>query len=372
MTVKRLVKMFKELVEIDSVSTNEKEIHDHMKKCFHSLGLHVQEDDSAKHTGLGANNLIATLKGNSRKQGLFFSAHTDTVEPGVGIEVIEKDGILYSKGKTILGADNKAGLAIMLEAISRVKENNIETGDIEFILTPGEEIGLIGSSALESDLIRSEFGYVLDSPKSVGHVTTASPHMYMYEIQLIGKSAHAGIEPEKGISCVSILRKALTTIPLGRLDRYTTTNIGVIEGGNTTNVIMDKLIVKGEVRAVYPEKAIELLTKIESDFNTAATELGGEIIVNSQKMAEGFNISNQEPVMELLIKASENLGYDLISEVSGGGSDANSFNSKGKKAVNLSIGYEDMHTTSEFIPIEEMEKSVNLVIELMKNSPIKE
>lgn len=366
MSQKRLVRTFEEIVMIDSVSGNEAEIHDFLKKKFLSLGLDVKEDNSKSKTGLGANNLIATLKGNHAGNSLMFSAHTDTVTPGNGIQMLEKDGILYSKGKTILGADDKAGIAIMIEAIERINEELIDTTNLEFILSPGEEIGLVGSSALDMKDVKSDFGYVLDSGGTVGKVTTASPTLFMYKVLIEGKSAHAGLEPEKGVSSVAILSTALKSVPLGRIDERTTTNIGVIKGGEATNIVMDTLILEGEVRAIDNKKADMLITEIIEAFESSALLHGGTVTIEVNKMATGFDISDDEPVMKLLDSAGKKLGYEIIRETSGGGSDANVFNEKGKCVVNLSIGYEKIHTTEEYIPIKEMEKAVLLLLELAK------
>lgn len=369
MTNKRLINTFSKLVAIDSVSKNEAKVHEYLINEIKKLGLEIIEDDSQKKTGLGGNNIIAKYSGTKKVHSLFFSSHTDTVSPGIGIEVIEKDGVLHSKGDTILAADDKAGIAIMIEAIKRIQEQKIEVGSLEFVLSPGEEIGLIGSSALDMNLIEAKNGYVLDSGGPVGRVTIASPTLYMYDVTISGQAAHAGLEPEKGISTVSILSDALSKIKIGRLNDTTTANIGVIQGGEATNVIMDKMLVKGEVRSVDVELADKLIREMSTAFEEAAVKYGGSVVVDYKKMATGFNISDDELIMKLLSKAAENLKYEVIREVSGGGSDANVFNEKGKNVVNLSIGYEKIHTTDEYIPIKEMENAVNLVIELAKLSP---
>jgi len=191
----------------------------------------------------------------------------------------------------------------------------------------------------------------------------------MYDVAISGKAAHAGLESEKGISTVAILSEALK---MGRLDEQITTNIGVIQGGEATNIVMDSLIVKGEVCSISPSKAQSLIDEMITAFKQSATEHGGEVTIDVKKMATGFDINSEEPVMKLLTAAGHNLGYEIIKEHSGGGSDANVFNEKGKQVVNLSVGYEEIHTTKEFIPIHEMEKAVQLVVELAKISPQKE
>lgn len=370
MNTKRLVKTFIELVQIDSESRNEREIHEYLKNKFMKLGLDIVEDNSKEVTGLGSNNLIVKHHGKDQnKLPLFFSCHTDTVSPGNGIEVIEESGILSSKGETILGADDKAGIAFIIEAIETIQELGITTGDLEFVFTPGEEIGLIGASALDMQLIKAKYGYVLDSGGEVGRVTIASPTLFMYEVQVNGRSAHSGIEPEKGISAVSILSEALQKIEIGRIDELTTSNIGVINGGSATNIIMDSLRLKGEVRSVLPEVAEQLLKEIKYAFNGAVEKYGASFEMNVEKLATGYKISDESAVMKMLDQAMSKQNLSLIKEISGGGSDANIFNGNGKEVVNLSIGYEKIHTTEEYIEITEMEKAVKLVIELAKIAP---
>lgn len=371
MSKRRMVETFTKLVQIDSVSRNEGPIHAYLHDLFSTIGLEVTEDNSKEATGLGGNNIIATYYGKTNQQSLFFSCHTDTVTPGVGIEVVEKEGILYSKGDTILGADDKAGIAILIEAMQRIQEEEIATGNIEIVLSPGEEIGLLGASALDMHLVEADYGYVLDSAFAVGRVTIASPTLFMYDVTITGKAAHAGLEPEKGVSCVSILAEALNHIPIGRLDEKTTANIGVIQGGEATNIVMDRLLVKGEVRAIDPQRADQLIAQMQQAFEEAATKFGGEVTINVKKMATGFHIEDDEAVMQLFIQSAEKLGYEVIREISGGGSDANIFNLGGKTCVNFSIGYDKIHTTEELVVIDEMEKAVNLVIELLKQAPEK-
>lgn len=367
----RLVQTFIDLVQIDSVSRNEEKIHVYLHDLLSSLGMEVTEDNSKETTGLGGNNMIAKHVGVTNQKPLFFCCHTDTVTPGEGIEVVEKDGILYSKGDTILAADDKAGIAILIEAMRRINEEGIETGNFELAFLPGEEIGLVGASALDMNLVEAEYGYVLDSAFEVGRVTIASPHMFMYDVTITGKAAHAGLEPENGVSCVSILGEALKKIKIGRIDERTTANIGVIQGGEATNIVMNSMLVKGEVRAIDLRVAEELLDQVKAAFEGAAQKYGGEVAINVKKVATGFHILDEEPVMQLFAKAAENLGYVVNREIGGGGSDTNIFNLKGKPCVNFSIGYEKVHTTDELVVIDEMEKAVDLVLELLKQVPEK-
>ncbi|MBW9323968.1 M20/M25/M40 family metallo-hydrolase [Enterococcus casseliflavus] len=372
MNRERMVETFMELVKIDSVSGNEEEMHGRLIEILKSFDLDVVEDDSKEKTGLGGNNIIATLRGTQKeKEPILFSCHTDTVAPGTGIVAIEKEDYLVSAGDTILGADDKAGIAILIESLHMIKEEEIATGDIEFVFTPGEEIGLIGASALDMSKIESNMGYVLDNAGDVGNVIVASPTIFMYEATITGKAAHAGLEPEKGISAVSIFGEALKNIPNGRLDEKTTMNIGSVHGGEATNIVMDSLTIKGEIRAISTDVATSLMNKVKNELVAAAEKYGGSVDLKSEKKATGFYIDSQEPVMQLLTKAVKAIGRQVGHEISGGGSDANIFNEKGKSVVNLSIGYDEIHTINERVSIDEMEQAVRLVLELIKNAPSK-
>lgn len=362
----RIVKTFIDLVEIDSESKNEGKVHAYLESKFKSLGLEVKQDNSMEVTKLGANNLVATLHGSKQVPAILFSCHSDTVVPGVGIKVEEKEGVLYSVGDTILGADDKAGIAVMLETIERLQEEGIETGPIEFVIHPGEEIGLIGSSHMDMSLVNAKLGYVLDSAGRIGNVTVGSPSLYMYEVNIKGKPAHAGLEPEKGISCVSIMQDALNQLPLGRIDAETTANIGVIQGGQVTNIVMESMVIKGEVRAIDDATATRLVEEAQHAFEEAAKKHGGTVVFTKDKKATGFKIEDDQVVMQKLYEAGKGIDLEIITEVSGGGSDANIFNANGIRVVNLSVGYDKIHTTEENIEIQKLEDTVELVLAIIK------
>ena len=368
MNRERMVSLFKEMVAISSVSGNEGPIQNFLIDQFQTLGLDVYQDNSQIATQLGANNIVAKWRGNVEGTPIFFSCHVDTVSPGEGIEVVEREEILYSKEETILAADNKAGIAIMLEMMHLIKENNIATPNIEFVLSTGEEIGLIGAEELDMSLIDAEIGYVLDNAGPVGSAIVASPSLYMFEIEIIGKAAHAGLEPENGISTLEVATKALNQLTFGRIDHETTSNIGVISGGVSSNIVMEKLLLKGEVRSISQEKADKLVKNIQDVFETTSQSLGAICHINVEKKATGFRLEDNAEVLQLARLGMKDIGITLQYEVSGGGSDANVFNAKGKSVTNLSIGYEKIHTVDEYIPIPEMEKSVAFGLAVLKQA----
>lgn len=204
---KRLLEEFLELVQIDSETKHEAEICKVLKQKFSDLGVTVTEDDTTAVTGHGAGNLICTLNGTKQADTIYFTSHMDTVVPGNGVKPTVENGYVKTDGTTILGADDKAGLAAMLEAIKVLKEENIEHGTIEFIITVGEESGLIGAKALDRSLITAKYGFALDSDGKVGNIIVAAPTQAKVKASIYGKTAHAGVEPEKGISAITIASK---------------------------------------------------------------------------------------------------------------------------------------------------------------------
>jgi tripeptide aminopeptidase len=272
----RLVEEFLELVQVDSETKYEAEIAKVLKEKFSALGLNLLEDDTAEKTGHGAGNLIVTLDGT--KDGvdsIYFTSHMDTVVPGKGVKPSIQDGYIMTDGTTILGADDKAGLAAMLESIRVLKENNIAHGKIEFVITAGEESGLVGAKALDPSLMTAKFGYALDSDGKVGNIIVAAPTQAKVKATLYGKTAHAGVAPERGVSAITMAAKAVAKMPLGRIDEETTANIGRFEGGTQTNIVADRVDILAEARSLVPEKMEAQVAKMKDAFEKTAHEMGG-------------------------------------------------------------------------------------------------
>ena len=363
----RLLNEFLELVQIDSETKHEGEISKVLKQKFSDLGLEVYEDDTTAQTGHGAGNLICTLRGSEESADvIYFTSHMDTVVPGVGVKPSIKDGYVVTDGTTILGADDKAGLAAMLETIRVLKEQNIEHGTIEFVITVGEESGLVGAKALESDRITAKYGYALDSDGKVGNIIVAAPTQAKVIAKIHGKTAHAGVAPEKGVSAITIAAKAISRMPLGRIDEETTANIGRFEGGTQTNIVCDYVEILAEARSLVPEKMEAQTAKMKEAFESAAAEMGGRAEVEIKVMYPGFKFGAGDHVVEIARKAAEHIGRSCELLQSGGGSDANIIAGFGIPTVNLAVGYEEIHTTNEKMPIEELEKLTEMVVAIIK------
>ncbi|MFQ6387160.1 tripeptidase T [Priestia aryabhattai] len=363
----RIVDLFIELVQVDSETKHEEKIAVVLKEKFTALGVEVVEDDAKEKTGHGANNLICTL--SATKEGvdtIYFTSHMDTVVPGNGIKPSIEDGYIKSDGTTILGADDKAGLAAMLEAITVLKEENIAHGKIEFIITVGEESGLVGAKALDSSLVTAKFGYALDSDGKVGDIIVAAPTQAKVNATIYGKTAHAGVAPERGVSAITIASRAISKMPLGRIDKETTANIGRFEGGTQTNIVCDRVDILAEARSLIPEKMEAQVVKMKEAFETAAQEMGGRAEVDIKVMYPGFKFGDGDHVVEVAKKAVANIDRPSRLLQSGGGSDANVIAGFDIPTVNLAVGYEDIHTTNEKIPVEELVKTSELVVSIIK------
>jgi tripeptide aminopeptidase len=364
----RLVEEFLELVQIDSETKNEGKISKVLKQKFSDLGLEVKEDQAKEKTGFGANNLICTLKGTKNVDSIYFTSHMDTVAPGIGVKPSIKDGYIVTDGTTVLGADDKAGLAAMFEAIRNLKENNIEHGDVQFVITVGEESGLVGAKALDSSLLTAKYGYAVDSDGEVGNIVVAAPTQAKIFTKVLGKKAHAGVAPEKGISAITIAAKAIAKMPLGRIDEETTANIGRFEGGGATNVVCDYVEILAEARSLIPEKMDQQVAKMKKAFEETAKDFGGSAEVDVQIMYPGFKHKEGDQVVEVAKKAAQKIGRSSELRHSGGGSDANVIAGLGIPTVNLAVGYEEIHTTDERMPIEELVKVAELIAAIIEEA----
>ncbi len=366
----RLSDMFCRMVQIDSVSKDEKAVSEEIQEVFKNFGAEFLIDDSSAGTGSNTGNLVVKIKGNVDVPPMILSGHMDTVEPGNGIKPVFKDGVFSSEGDTILGADDKSAIAIIFEILCVLKENKLQHGPLELVFTVCEEIGLVGAKHFDCSLIDSNFGYVLDSTDTEGIVTRA-PFAYRFQFKVHGKAAHAGAAPEKGINAITIASRAVANIKTGRLDEETTCNIGKIEGGVATNIVPDLVVVTGEARGHDKVKLDEVMDSIISEFKKTVNgdKADGSALpwleVDVETDFPGTNISNDHEVVLLAKKAASNLGIEMKTKTIGGGADANIFFAKGITTGVIGTGMTDVHTVNETIKLDDMVKTATLLLEII-------
>ncbi|PIE71814.1 MAG: peptidase T [Deltaproteobacteria bacterium] len=370
---KRLADTFLALVRIDSVSKEEKQVADYLVPILESLNCQVRFDDAHTYTGSNVGNMIARYPGNRAVPPLFFSGHMDTVEPGRGIEPVLENGVFSSKGETILGADDKSAIAIMIEVLRVIEAHQLPCGPLELILTVCEEIGLQGAKHLDLSQIESRMGYVLDSTETDGIVTRA-PGANHLTITVHGKSAHAGAEPEKGVNAIAIAATAISKLKLGRIDAVTTCNIGTIRGGEATNIIPDTVILEGEIRSHDPEMLDRVTNTMVSAFESAAAEASAHckgdstrprVTVHVETDFPQTHIPEDDPVVVLARRAAARLGRTMAAKTIGGGSDANILLSNGIMAGVIGTGMTDVHTTHETVSLKNMIETAELVLAMI-------
>ncbi len=364
-----VVEEFIKLTAIDSPSKKEGNLAKYLKASLSELGAQVYEDDSALKTGSDTGNIIALYPGNmATAPVIMLSAHMDSIESTDGLIPHIKDGVIYSDGKHVLAADDKAGIAVIIAVLSKLHEDrSFIHGPIEVVLTVQEEVGLIGSKNLNYDL-KSEYGYVLDGDGPVGTVINVAPSQIILDLVVEGKSAHAGLEPEKGINAIVVASKAISSLRIGRLDDETTSNIGVIRGGTRTNVVPNKVDIKAEVRSRSMEKLEKETKKIISKFEEVAKEQQARFTYSKELAYETFVVEHSHPVVRTAFEAAENLGIELTIKGTGGGLDANILNSRGISCIALGLGNEKPHSYEECISINELEKSVLFLLEILKKN----
>ncbi len=364
----RLLDEFLELVQTDSETKYEREIADLLIQKLQDIGMDVVEDSSQPRTGHGAGNLIATLEGNTNGKAIYFTSHMDTVVPGLSVQPVVEDGVIRSDGTTVLGADDKAGIAAMFEAVRTLKEEGAAHGTIQFIITVGEESGLAGARELDMELVNADFGYALDSDGAVGSIVTAAPNQAKLFITCHGQKAHAGVAPERGISAIQVAADAVSRMPLGRIDEETTANIGRIEGGSQTNIVCDRVDLKAEARSLVRSKLEAQTAAMREACEKAAERFQTTVDVDIQFVYPGFKQAETDEVVEFAVEAVKQIGREPLLKQSGGGSDANIIAGHGVPTVNLGVGYENIHTTAESIPEQELYNLAELTYALMKQS----
>jgi tripeptide aminopeptidase len=362
----RLIQLFKDLVLINAPALEERAVVDYVKKILIEMGLEVREDKAGEKIGGNAGNLIAKLPAN--RPGLpsiFLSAHFDTVEPTEGLELVERDGVISSGGKTILGADDKGGMAPAIEAVRMIQDSGEPHGDIALVFTVAEEIGLKGADALELQELDVDFGFVLDTGPPVGTFVTRTATHDKLDITVRGVPAHAGKDPEKGISAIQVMADAVSQMKLGRIGPETTANIGVIEGGTAVNVVCPFVHLWAEARSTSIAELDAQVQHMIETFEAAAQKWNTTVEITHDRHYVSYELSEDLPVVKVAVQASKNLGFEPTLRTTLGGSDANVFNAKGVPTIVVATGMDKIHTHEEFIKIEDLIATTRLTYEIL-------
>ena len=361
----RLLENFLELVRIDSVTFHEREVVDFLyERLRHgeARGVTFKIDDAGEKIGGNVGNLIITIPGVKTYPTIAFNAHLDTVEPGKGIIPRIDDDVISSDGDTILGADDKVGVAAILEMALTLLEGDQKHPPVKLIFTVAEEKGLLGAKNLDPLSIEADKVFVLDSVGDVGDIVVKSPYQNSVLVQFKGKAAHSGISPETGVSSIKAAALAISKMDLGRIDDESTANVGVISGGSAINVVPEFTKIKAEVRSLSEAGLEQKTNAMIEALKAGSTEVGTDIDIEIIREYDGFDLFESDEIVQVCSKALGIIGLTPNLRSTGGGSDTNVFNSKGMSAVALGVGYLDPHTADESISIKQLVSSAKLAV----------
>jgi tripeptide aminopeptidase len=359
--------LFLELVAIPSPPGAERRVADRVGAYLTGLGLAWDEDDAGAAVGSDAGNIYCRLPGRvGGGTPIFLCAHLDTVPPDGPIEPVVEDGVVRNAAGTILGADNKASVAAMLEAARRVREGGLPHAGIELVFTVKEEVGLLGAAAFDSSRLEAKLGYVYDQAAPIGEVVVGAPWARALELRFHGRSAHAGIAPEEGRSAIAAAGRAVADLRLGRIDDVTTSNVGLISGGSARNVVPEWCTVTAEARSHHEATLVDLVQEMLDTCAFAASVSGCTLEANVREQYRGYRFRPDEPVIQLAESALRAVGVQPTSALCGGGADANVFNGAGIPCAVLANGMAAIHSPDEHIAVADLETMVDITLALVE------
>jgi tripeptide aminopeptidase len=371
----RLKNLLIELIKIDSLSRKEFDVAMRLKREMEELGATVTIDDAGDKVGGNVGNLVAQFPGNvPGAEPLLLSAHMDTVVPGEGIVPILDGDILRTDGRTVLGGDDKSGVAIICEVLRVIKEQRIPCSAVDVVFTICEEAGLIGAKCLDVSKLRARTGLVLDSD-SVGFLFTKAPAANRMEFRVYGLEAHAGVCPEKGINAIKVAAEGIARMRLGRIDHETTANIGLVEGGLAVNIVPNQVILRGEARSHSEDKLNRQTEHMKSCLEDAAAHYvldidgkryNAKVEAKIERDYDRMDVPESAAIVQLVHAAAKNLRLEVKVLATGGGCDANVLNQKGLVVANLSTGMREIHTVNEWLDLKDLNLSAQMVLEIVR------
>lgn len=370
----RLLKEFLHLISFDSESYHEREIGLYLEKELKTLGLEVSVDDANIKTSIYHNfdpknsfgNIYAYLKGNTNGEAILLSAHMDTVKPGINKKAIIENNLVKSDGNSVLGSDDATGIAIILEALRIIKENNLKHPDIEVVFFTSEEPYCKGSKVFDYKKIKSKIGYVFDLSGKVGNIAISAPTIISFKAELFGKASHAGFNPEDGISSILLLSKLINNVKSGRVANDTTLNFGIIGGGTLNNIVPDYAYVTGEIRSSIHNKAIHEIKKLDNELKKITSEFNALYELKYDIEIEAYRVKEDELVIKKYKNVMDKLNikdYKLIYTF--GGSDGNNLNKYGIKSVVVANAMNNCHSKDEYFYLDEFYKSALIALHLI-------
>jgi tripeptide aminopeptidase len=362
MNHQRLIDLFLEVARINALSGNEKPLADHIKAFLENNNYQVKEDEAAKFTDSNTGNLICKI-GNGGNFVLL--SHMDTARPTENVKPIILEDKIISSGDTVLGVDNRAGVSVLLYLLEKIANEKISVKDFTVAFTTCEETTLLGSKNLG---INGEIkkGFIFDSGYRPGNFIYSACGAIGLKIKILGKASHSGISPEKGINSMQVAAKAISQLPLGRIDDETTMNIGLFKSGSAVNVIPELTELEGEIRSFNIKKAEDNFNLLVNIFKSESENIGAKVEINYFWDFLPYTIPESSFVFNEAVRVIKKVGLVPTPKISLGGSDANSLNGRGIESVNLGIGAQNPHSNDEFIYIEDLIKSAEIALELVK------
>jgi tripeptide aminopeptidase len=360
--------LFTELAALPSPPGEERAVADAVATYLRDLALEVEEDAAGEKVGSTMGNLLCRVEPHGTNGGgvaVFLCAHLDTVPPQGPLEPVVEEGVVRNAGGTILGADNKAAVAVMLEAVRRVVAEGRPHAGIELVFTPKEEVGLLGAAAFDHTRLRASVGYVFDQAAPIGEVVLGAPTATSLLARFHGRAAHAGMYPEEGRSAIAAAARAIADFRLGRLDGDTTANVGSIEGGTARNIVPEWCTLTAEARSHDDRKLADVVQEMLDAIAFAASVEECEVETEVETSYRGYRFRRDEQAVSLAARALSQAGYEPTYALSGGGADANVFNERGLACVNLANGMAQIHTPDEHIAVADLDGMVDVTLALV-------
>jgi len=359
------LELFLELASIPSPPGEERAVADVVVGYLRSLGLRPDEDDCGPSIGSNAGNVYVRLEPTAPGTPIFLCAHLDTVPPSGPLRPVVDEEFVRNEGGTILGADNKSAVVAMLESARHVLAENRPHAGIELVFTPKEEVGLLGAYAFDHDRLHADLGFVYDQAAPIGEIILGAPWAQGMEVRFHGRASHSGMFPEEGRSAVQAAAKAIADLRLGRVDEETTANVGVIEGGTAGNIVPEWCTFLAEARCHDERKLGEVVQEMLDVITFAATAGDCEVDWSLRKSYKGYRFKEGDDVVLLAKAALERCGAEVSYALSGGAADANAFNERGRRCLNLANGMTDIHTPDERIAVDDLDRMVDVTLALV-------